>query len=84
MCISNDPVLFVKQTNKENTTGINLKQNRMSKIMGSQSCDGMKSSSENEIRELQPGTPAKMTPGHIILRGKTAQEEYTLYVPVIW
>ena len=51
--------------------------------MGSQSCDGMKSSSENEIRELQPGTSAKMTPGHIILRGKTAQEEYTLYVPVI-
>ena len=43
----------------------------------------MKSSSENEIRELQPGTSAKMTPGHIILRGKTAQEEYTLYVPVI-
>lgn len=37
----------------------------------------MKSVSYNQV------TPAKMTPGHIILRGKAAQEEYTLHVPVI-
>lgn len=37
-------------------------------------------SSEHEINEIQPGTPAGMNPSHITLREERAKEEYTLCV----